>query len=134
MFIKLHSHFIRIWLFFFPLEFDASKIPAVITLQPEDTTVCFTAEDVLIDDSLALEQTVSFMLKIDGIEPFDAERVTIDQETVEVFIMDDDSEYGLDWAWLSWMHFERRVSFMQKNLAGNHEMILCEMLRANKFN
>lgn len=77
-------------IFFLPPDFNVS---AVITLQPEDSVVCVTAQNVLMDDTIALEPTFSFELKIGGIEPFDAQRVAIDRDTLEIFIVDDDSEF-----------------------------------------
>jgi hypothetical protein len=60
-------------------------------LEAGETTLCFIAGNVLINDNFVLEAPVSFTLNIDSVEPFDSSRVIISQDTLEIFILDDDS-------------------------------------------
>ena len=61
----------------------------VVVLPAADITTCFTVDNPLPDDDIALEPPASFTLQIVDVEP-DPFRVVIGQITVTVFVIDDD--------------------------------------------
>ena len=55
--------------------------------------LCIAVNGIITDDQLALEPDLSFELKIDSVRPFVPSRVAIVEDTLEIFIEDDDGKF-----------------------------------------
>ena len=74
----------------FPSDYDPDNVPASVTIPGDQDRGCFTT-DAVLDDEVALEDEETFVLNAVLDDPID-DRIAILDGTLDVFILDDDSE------------------------------------------